>query len=354
MLLLHGVAGVGLGQIQIQAFKKPKPPKPIEVQFINMQEAPTPPVEIAEAAPEPIAPIKQAAPVQTAPRLKKPPKANSPQNNSPKPATKENTQSQSKPLDKPRLDKPKLDNTKLDNQSKPPTSSQTEIPASALVNRSTSSIINSKSGTNPNHSAPASGSADANKPPAGMGGGAKPAGAGAGGTGGGKKSEGKSGNDGAGGASAGGSGGVIKISNANARWKAKPNISVNEDLLDDSRVKNFNPSFKLSVNEKGDITSVSVVSGTGSSKLDRELTRRVRAGKLHPFSENGVAKRGEGTVNIAIPKPKGASKKDKSQDKPPNKAKDEPKGKSASKQNTGESEKTPSANDAEGTSQGDE
>ena len=87
------------------------------------------------------------------------------------------------------------------------------------------------------------------------------------------------------------------ITNANASWKSKPNLRFNNGH--EYTPKTTTISVTLAVDASGKITSANP-SSTGDKALDREIARRIRQASLNPFSVNGRAQAGKGTVTLAL------------------------------------------------------
>lgn len=78
----------------------------------------------------------------------------------------------------------------------------------------------------------------------------------------------------------------VDFDNDGVQWKKQPVVS-----FDNSELRNANRSLLLQIeaNEKGEITAVKVLQSSGIAFVDAKVSRAVRAAKLKPYLENGVA-----------------------------------------------------------------
>lgn len=96
--------------------------------------------------------------------------------------------------------------------------------------------------------------------------------------------------------------GGINISNAS--WKTKPRVnnfcSARSDIDTTLQV-----SFR--VDAEGKISNVNLNGSTGDAKLDRQITRQIGRGRLHPFREGNITRVGTAIYPITLKLPKDES-----------------------------------------------
>ena len=78
----------------------------------------------------------------------------------------------------------------------------------------------------------------------------------------------------------------VDFSNEGVQWKTEPKVT-----FDDSELRGANRTLlvQIEANEKGQITAVKVLQSSGVAFVDAKVLRAVRAAKLKPYLENGVA-----------------------------------------------------------------
>lgn len=78
----------------------------------------------------------------------------------------------------------------------------------------------------------------------------------------------------------------VSIGGSGVNWSRSPNFSYDaEDLQGTNR----SVLVAIEANEKGKITSVKIIKGSGISALDEKVLRAVRGSKFKPYQLNGVA-----------------------------------------------------------------
>ena len=94
--------------------------------------------------------------------------------------------------------------------------------------------------------------------------------------------------------------GPVSFGGSEASWRSgrEPRLGflANESSLKDKG--SISVTAAITVDEKGNITKVSISPSTGNRKIDREIEKAIRRAKLTPFIRNGVAVRG--TVSLPI------------------------------------------------------
>lgn len=96
----------------------------------------------------------------------------------------------------------------------------------------------------------------------------------------------------------------LSASEVDASWRREPNLrQLCSARLQGSTV-NMSVSIKISTN--GSIESTNVIKSSGDKAFDRDVARAFRSAKLKPFSRNGQAVKGSATVPVNINIPDGA------------------------------------------------
>ncbi|MDO4250340.1 MAG: TonB family protein [Moraxella sp.] len=327
---LHGAAMYGLGQMQAKPIVLPKP-KPIEIEFVQIQEKPKEvPLVIAD---EVVIPVNQPKVVTRSAVTPIPPPAQATRreiksaSTPPKMFTQE-TQRQPVKSEVPKTEAPKADASKTETPKTESSNTNTSI------NQTSKILSNHKQSQGHTVNIGNTGAAGGKTASAGATSGTSGKGTGNGASSGQstQSSAPKGSGTGASGGNTGGSqlgagGGSYTITNANASWKRKPNLSF-------ANAYEYNPkttsvSATISVDASGKITSVSV-SSTGDRALDREIVRRIKQYSLNPHLSGGQAVSGKVTISLSLSgfsvkkdnkkqdkKESKTAKSDKSEDKAP-------------------------------------
>lgn len=96
----------------------------------------------------------------------------------------------------------------------------------------------------------------------------------------------------------------LSASEVDASWRREPNLrQLCSARLQGSTV-NMSVSIKISTN--GSIESANVTKSSGDKAFDRDVARAFRSAKLKPFSRNGQAVKGSATVPVNFTIPDGA------------------------------------------------
>lgn len=299
-VLLHGLAGAGLANMQIPELKPLKITPPIEITLIN-------PV-ITETAVEHVQVSEPPKPI-TAPKVAKNP---DPRPAAPAQARASNTPKSDTP--KTKTNKTNTETSKLtqqNQQQKTPQTSQQQTP----VTPTTPIIPTNATPTTPNeYKAPQqspqgdgqvgnkndktgqSNKDDKNGKETNKIG--TPNGGSKGTDNGKNKDDGKDKNSGKG---TGDQIGTITLTNsqANASWKRKPNWSNIE--VEDAQATRVKFTVNLQIDEKGRIVSATGVSTGLGSRIDRQIEKALRAASFHPFKdEQGNPVRGKATLPMSF------------------------------------------------------
>lgn len=87
----------------------------------------------------------------------------------------------------------------------------------------------------------------------------------------------------------------VQFSESQARWKRQPRIAIKQEYAEE----NLRVVFRLTVNKQGKIDNIAVSKSSGNSKFDSEMRRQLASASLHPFEQNGVPV--VGIVNVSVP-----------------------------------------------------
>lgn len=90
-------------------------------------------------------------------------------------------------------------------------------------------------------------------------------------------------------------GGIGTISNAS--WRTKPRVS---NFCSSRKDVDMTIQVSFRVDTEGKISNVSLNGSTGDRNLDRQITRQVGRGRLHPFKEGNVTRVGKAIYPIVL------------------------------------------------------
>lgn len=77
------------------------------------------------------------------------------------------------------------------------------------------------------------------------------------------------------------------VSAAQVSWRSRPNVVVTDKQKE--KMTNSVVKVKITANEKGRFTEVTIVGSSGSPEVDKKVIADVRRGSIKPYIENGVA-----------------------------------------------------------------
>ena len=90
-------------------------------------------------------------------------------------------------------------------------------------------------------------------------------------------------------------GGIGTISDAS--WRTKPRVS---NFCSSRKDVDMTVQVSFRVDAEGKISNISLNGSTGDRNLDRQITRQVGRGRLHPFKEGNVTRVGKAIYPIVL------------------------------------------------------